>query len=185
MSSQHGPARARTPRPGTPQPRLNVVPRPAPKAARAPFVALMVVLVGAGLVGLLVLNTAMQNRAFALKDLQQQVAELGARQAALQLQVDRRASPQRLAREAGALGMVPNSSPVFLRLRDGKVIGEAVPAVAGTNLPGIEPPGPTPLEIVARDAAAAAKAAEQKAAEQKAAEQKAAEQNNQQQRGQR
>jgi len=162
-----------------------VVPRPAPKAARAPFVALMVVLVGAGLVGLLVLNTAMQNRAFALKDLQQQVAELGARQAALQLQVDRRASPQRLAREAGALGMVPNSSPVFLRLRDGKVIGEAVPAVAGTNLPGIEPPGPTPLEIVARDAAAAAKAAEQKAAEQKAAEQKAAEKNNQQQRGQR
>lgn len=140
MSTMHGPARARTPRP-LPSRRLDLVPRPAPVTSRTPFIAVMVLLVGAGVIGLLVLNTALQSRAFALSDLQQNAGDLRAREAALQMQVDHASSPDRIAARAAVLGMVPNTNPVFLRLGDGRVIGDPVPAVAGTNLTGLPTPG--------------------------------------------
>ncbi|MGH3423522.1 MAG: hypothetical protein ACRDO8_02265 [Nocardioidaceae bacterium] len=175
MSAVHGPARARKPRTSATRRTLNLVPRPQPRTPRTPFVALVVVTIVAGLVGLLVLNTAMQKNAFELARLQGKADTLTTREAALRVDVEKLSSPAHVADKAGDLGMVPNTNPVFLRLSDGKVIGKPVPAVAGTNLPGIAPPGPTPQQVAAREQKAAEQKAAKKAAEKKAAEKKAAE----------
>lgn len=140
MSALQGPARARRGRGASPRRSLNLVPIAQPQTPRTPFVALVVAVIAAGLVGLLVLNTTMQKNAFELADLQERADALTTREAALRADVERLSSPGHVAEAAGDLGMVPNTNPVFLRISDAKVIGKPVPATAGTNLPGIEPP---------------------------------------------
>ena len=137
------PRRATT-APAAPTPRapdgppLQVVPH-AVGMRRAPSLVALVVLVAAGLVGLLVLNTAMQRRAFELTALNERADALAVRVSALTLRTDRLESTAHLAARATRLGMVPNPSPVFLRLSDSRVIGEPVPATAGSTLPGLVP----------------------------------------------
>ena len=46
--------------------------------------------------------------------------------------------PQRVAEQAAAIGMVPNPSPAFLRLSDGKVLGDPDEAAAAS--PDFLPP---------------------------------------------
>ena len=137
------PRRATT-APAAPTPRapdgppLQVVPH-AVGMRRAPSLVALVVLVAAGLVGLLLLNTAMQRRAFELTALNERADALAVRVSALTLRTDRLESTAHLAARATRLGMVPNPSPVFLRLSDSRVIGEPVPATAGSTLPGLVP----------------------------------------------
>ncbi len=97
------------------------------------FVALLVALLAGGLVGLLVLNTAMQRSAFQLEDMRDRSESLSVRRQVLDMRVDRLRSPERLAREATDLGMVAMTSPAFLHLEDGRVLGDPVPAVAGSG----------------------------------------------------
>ena len=124
------PTRRVTPRP---RPRVRSVPQPA-SARRAPFLILVVSLLGAGLLGMLALNTALAQGSFRVSDLQRQVAALDDQQQALQQRAAVLAAPQRLARRAGALGMVPMELPAFLRASDGKVLGRPQPASgAGTT----------------------------------------------------
>jgi hypothetical protein len=101
-------------------------------------VVVVVAALAAGLVGLLLLNIAMQKGAFELARLDAQATDLRTRQQALDLEVDRLGSPARLARRAEAQGMVPNPNPVFLDLATGEVVGRALPAAAAPE-PG-EPP---------------------------------------------
>jgi len=134
-------------------------PRPAPRTGRrssltvvpdrrsAPgraFVVLLLAVLGAGLVGLLVLNTAMQRAAFTLDALDQKATALDVRRQVLDLKVDRLQSPQVLGRRATELGMVPMTTPVFLRLSGGKILGDPQPAVAGTGPQLIAPPPAPP-----------------------------------------
>lgn len=141
MSTVHGPARSRTVRRPQQQRPLSVVPRPAStQRPRAPFVVLVVALMAVGLVGLLLINTSMQRKAFELTDLRERAATLDKREQALRMDVERLSSPDRIAAEAGRLGMVPNASPAFLRLEDGEVVGNPRPAMPGTNLPGLSAP---------------------------------------------
>ena len=102
--------------------------RPQP-GGRA-FVALVVLVLTGGLVGLLLLNTAMQRSAFQLEALKDKTAALTVRSEVLDTQVERLRAPARLANAANRLGMVPMSAPVFLRLFDGQVIGDPQPAAA-------------------------------------------------------
>jgi hypothetical protein len=81
-----------------------------------------------GVVGLLVFNTQMQQVSFAATAMEQRAAELNARQQQLQLELDELRDPQRVALQARRLGMVPMSAPAFLRLSDGKVLGNPTPA---------------------------------------------------------
>ncbi|UPK73358.1 hypothetical protein MU582_13020 [Nocardioidaceae bacterium SCSIO 66511] len=104
---------------------------------RAPFVVLVVALLAVGLVGLLLINTSMQRRAFELTAMQEKAADLQTREQALTLEVQGLSSPDRIASEAARLGMVPNASPAFLRLPSGEVSGHPSPALPGTNLPGL------------------------------------------------
>jgi hypothetical protein len=75
-------------------------------------------LLGLGLVGLLVLNTALQQGSFDLADLEQRTALLRDRRAELVGQIADRSAPGTLARRARELDMVPAEDPVFLRLDD-------------------------------------------------------------------
>lgn len=96
--------------------------------ARAPFVALVLVVLSLGLGVLLLLNTLLAQGSFTLHALEGQVADLADREQELQQRAAELASPQRLSRRAAALGMVPSENPAFLRAEDGKVLGEPVPA---------------------------------------------------------
>ncbi|BBC37216.1 hypothetical protein SGFS_085100 [Streptomyces graminofaciens] len=98
------------------------------RAARTPFVLLVVLLLGSGLIGLLVLNSALSEGAFKLDDLQDDVKSYTDEEQALQRDVDAYSAPDSLQRRARELGMVPGGDPAFLN-PDGTVRG--VPGPAG------------------------------------------------------
>ncbi len=125
MSTFMNQARARTLRPtaGLPRPRLTIVPKVAVRAPRIPFALLVVTVLAAGLIGLLLLNTALQRGAYAVTALQQTSSDLSLRQQNLQTEVAALEAPQRISQRAIRLGMVAGDSPAFLSLKTGKVIG--------------------------------------------------------------
>jgi hypothetical protein len=102
---------------------------PAPVSApRAPFVAMVLVMVIAGVVGVLVLNTKINENAFRLEALQQRQTRLDRAEAQLTKDLADRESPNSLAAAAKRLGLVPAGSPAFIRLPDGKILGVPRPA---------------------------------------------------------
>jgi hypothetical protein len=100
-------------------PGLRVVPGRPPRPRRAPFVVLVLFLLGLGLVGLLVLNTALQQGSFDLAEFEQDTALLRDRQTELVGLVADRSAPGALARRAHELGMVPGENLLFLPLDGG------------------------------------------------------------------
>jgi hypothetical protein len=120
-------------------PGLRVAP-PAPvRAPRAPFVALILVLVVGGVLGILLINTKINENAFRLDRLQKQQTALDLQQQQLQKQIAEHEAPGNLAAAARRLGMVDSGPPAFVRLPDGKVIGEPQSADetnAGSGQPG-------------------------------------------------
>ncbi|MDX6199161.1 MAG: hypothetical protein QOJ79_2312 [Actinomycetota bacterium] len=114
-------------------------------AARAPFIAVVVVILSVGLLGLLLLNTVLAQDAFQLHALQVQGHVLADQEQGLQRDVERLQSPQSLASRATALGMVPGGTRAFLRLSDGKVLGVALPGeVAPAPVVAAAPTGAAP-----------------------------------------
>ncbi|MER6160182.1 hypothetical protein ABT147_32270 [Streptomyces sp. NPDC001868] len=116
-------------------------------AARTPFVLLVVLLLGGGLIALLVLNSALSEGSFKLDDLQDDVKSYTDEEQALQRDVDAYSAPDALQRRARELGMVPGGDPAFLD-PDGTVKG--VPSAAQQSVarmplvlaPEILDPGP-------------------------------------------
>ncbi|WP_309063888.1 hypothetical protein [Streptomyces sp.] len=101
------------------------------QAARTPFVLLVVLLLGGGLIGLLVLNSALSEGAFRLDDLQRETKNLTDEEQALRRDIDAYSAPDALQRRARELGMVPGGGPAFLG-PDGKVKGVPGPASAAS-----------------------------------------------------
>ncbi|MEU9169383.1 hypothetical protein AB0D34_16500 [Streptomyces sp. NPDC048420] len=97
------------------------------QAARTPFVLLVVLLLGGGLIGLLVLNSALSEGSFKLTDLQKETKGLTDEEQGLQRDVDAYSAPDALVRRARELGMVPGGDPAFLD-PDGTVKGVPSPA---------------------------------------------------------
>ncbi|MET9894025.1 hypothetical protein ABZZ47_28170 [Streptomyces sp. NPDC006465] len=117
-----------------------LLPAGAGQAARTPFVLLVVLLLGGGLIGLLVLNSALSEGAFRLDDLQKDTKSLTDEEQGLQRDVDAYSAPDALQRRARELGMVPGGDPAFLA-PDGTVKG--VPGAArqsAARAPMIPPP---------------------------------------------
>ncbi|MDN5892665.1 MAG: hypothetical protein L0H93_01460 [Nocardioides sp.] len=110
--------------------RLTVVPRAKVPARRVPFVTLVSLMLVGGVVGLLMFNTTMQQDSFTAASLETKATDLTSREQTLQMQLEKLRDPQRLAEKATKLGMVPATSPAFIRLADGKVLGEPRPASA-------------------------------------------------------
>jgi len=146
--------------------RLRPLPSAPERMARFPFLLVLIALTGVGMAGLLLLNTTLQNQAFAARALQRQATQLTYTEASLTDQLDGRAAPQELARSASALGMRPNPYPALLKMPKGKVIGKATP-VAGNEMPSLRVK--TPEEVFA----AKVKKAEKKAAKEAKAAAKA------------
>lgn len=158
MSALMNQARNRVPRiaeAAVERARLTVVPRTAGHgAARVPFVTLVSLLLVAGVAGLLAFNTSMQQASFTATAMEQKAEALDAKQQSLTMQLDALRDPQRVALRAKDMGMVPPSTPAFIRLSDGKVLGRPSPATYDssmriTPLPTRKPKNlrPTPVVI--------------------------------------
>lgn len=140
MSAQHAAARAAlAPRPVAPagprpQPsttsRIHLVTTPATSRSRVPFILLCIAILGAALVGVLLLNTTMAHGSYEQRTLQREISRLAQEEQALVTQIDAASSPHALAEHATRMGMVQDSTPAFVRLADGKVIGDVTPARA-------------------------------------------------------
>ncbi|MEV6958571.1 septum formation initiator family protein [Streptomyces sp. NPDC051207] len=118
------------------------------QAARTPFVLLVVLLLGGGLIGLLVLNSALSEGSFRLDDLQRQTQELTDEEQALQRDVDAYSAPDALQRRARELGMIPGGDPAFLG-PDGRIKGVPGPAAdrrTSHTMPLLLPPAAQPTE---------------------------------------
>ena len=165
MSALINQARSRVPRiaeAAVERARLTVVPRTAARrAARVPFMVLVSLVLVGGVAGLLCFNTSMQQASFTATSMEDQAQALDAQQQSLTMELDALRDPQRVAARAQQMGMVPENSPAFLRLSDGKVLGKATPAAPDgalriTPLPTRKPKNlrPTPVVIEAKPGAA-------------------------------
>jgi len=156
MSMWMGQARTRLPRlaeNAVERARLTLVPRRRSRAKRMPFLVLVSLVLLGGVVGLLVVNTSMQQVSFTATSLEARADALRAEEQSLQMELDGLRDPQRVATKAQSLGMVPLAHPAFLTLPDGRVLGEAVPATPLDTqrlrpLPTRRPAGFNPRPIV-------------------------------------
>lgn len=81
----------------------------------------------------LLLSIVISDGAYQISALQVQQKELVRDEQTVTEQLQVLRSPQHLAANATALGMVSNANPVYLRLSDGKVFGAPAPAEAQTG----------------------------------------------------
>jgi hypothetical protein len=141
--------------------RLTVVPRTRTRTSQLPFVMLVSFVLLAGVIGLLMFNTSMQQASFAATSMEQQAATLTAREQTLRMELDQLRDPQRIARQAQEMGMVLPTAPAFLRLSDGKVLGTPTPATRENPLrllpkapakPAVLDPAPTIITVEATPA---------------------------------
>jgi hypothetical protein len=105
----------------------------------------------AGFFAVLLLNTVISQGAFRQHELEIQLILLAEKEEALARAVQQAEAPLEVEKAARKLGMVPAAAPVFLRLSDGRILGEPVPATEPTapvdfaGAPGIQPtPKPSP-----------------------------------------
>ncbi|MEU8423655.1 hypothetical protein AB0C15_22555 [Micromonospora sp. NPDC048835] len=103
-------------------PRLRVAPPPPISVPRAPFAALIVVLVVGGVLGILAVNTKINENAFRLERLQQQQARLDLEKQQLDKQIADAEAPGNLTAQAKFLGLVDGGEPGYIRLPDGKTL---------------------------------------------------------------
>ncbi|MGL5823462.1 MAG: hypothetical protein ACRCYU_01155 [Nocardioides sp.] len=124
--------------------RLTVPERLAVPTPRFPFVTLMSMIMVGGVVGLLLVNTSMQQASFVATALAREAQTLTDREQTLQIELEDLRDPQRLAEAARAQGMVPVSRPAFLSIRDGTVLGNPAPASGADQLAIDAPPALRP-----------------------------------------
>lgn len=108
------------------------------RARRAPFVVVVMTVLTIGLLGIILISTVLQAQSFEIARLSTQADSLETQQQALTRDVERMQSPANVAESSIRLGMVPNANPVFLRLEDGSVIGEAEPAEPRSNVSRVD-----------------------------------------------
>ena len=113
------------------KPGLRVAP-PAPVSVpRAPFVALVLVVVVAGVLGILVLNTKINENAFTLSHLHDQQNALDQQEQQLDQHLADLESPNSLQAAAHRLGLISSGTPAYLPLPNGQTVGVPQPAAPG------------------------------------------------------
>jgi cell division protein FtsB len=100
------------------------------QARRTPFAVLVLAMLVAGVVGLLMFNTHMQQSSFTATALQDKVTTLTAKEQSLNMELDQLRDPQRLAKAAKQLRMVAPSTPAFLDLSTGRILGTPTAATS-------------------------------------------------------
>ena len=132
--------------PAAPSPRRHVeaVPPRDERRARPRIVYALTASAGmaAIIIAQLLLSVGISQGAYEISTLQASQVELGRTAEGLSEDLVKVSSPQNLAANAAALGMVSNSSPAYLRLSDGAVLGAPGAAV---GKPADVPDGATGL----------------------------------------
>lgn len=103
-------------------------------------IALLLTLVG-GLLATLMLNTGLAEGSYQRDRLVNESTVLADRQEVLTHELDALRAPASLAQRALKQGMVPASSPAFIRLEDGTILGVAESATKETPFKVITAPG--------------------------------------------
>lgn len=99
---------------------------PDPRKVAWPLVVVLVFTVVLALGLPLVMNTHMAQRAYEIRHMRVELAELRTETAALESELLEAASPERLAEEASSIGLVPAASIGVISLEDGTVEGGEV-----------------------------------------------------------
>lgn len=111
-----------------------VLPRTRRRAKpRLLYAGITVVMVLGIVVTQLLLSIGVSQGAYQIGSLQDTKTSLARQYQAVTEDVNRLSSPQNLAANANALGMVSNGTPVFLRLSDDAVLGAPTAAAAGAG----------------------------------------------------
>ena len=114
--------------------------RTRPRQPRAPFILLLVGLLGGALVSLLVISTTLAQGSYQITRLQEQNTNLARQEQLLSQQVAQASSPAQIASEAEQFGMQQNPNLRFINLKTRKIIvGKASQADAALNAPGYTP----------------------------------------------
>lgn len=128
MSAQPLPVRTTAPRrsPGAAperrnRVRLTVIPSPVPARSRAPFVTLLAAILLAALAAVLMLNIKMTETAYALHDVQMDLALVEESVNDLQIRLDAEAAPALLDHRAQELGMIRPETSYYISLEDRSV----------------------------------------------------------------
>jgi hypothetical protein len=145
-------------RPTTTAPRLRVVTGATPHRGAA-FGIICATLLAAGLIGLLLLNTALAQGSFTLHDLRATSGQLTDTEQVLTQSLEASKSPANLAATAASMGMVPAQSAAFLRISDGLVIGVAKPTRPGPGFTVVRMTASSPVPAPAPAGATTAKPA--------------------------
>jgi len=159
----------RTPRRGPAPTPLRVIPSSIARTGNGTFATICIALLTAGLIALLLLNTALAQGSLALGDLQRESARLSDTAGNLQEDIDRASATGALARSAAEIGMVRMNTRGYIDLSRGTVSGEPEPATKNNAFPIVT--SPTPPAVTAKvkkvlsSATKASKAASAKPAE--------------------
>lgn len=136
-------------RPATPARRhLSPVTGPAKRASKSPTVpatrsrrrprTFFAILTASVLFGVMIaqmlLSVALESGAYEIAHLQSSNKEASRSYSQMSQELDRLSSPQHLALNAEALGMLSNNTPAYLRLSDGAVLGAPTSGDGFTNL---------------------------------------------------
>lgn len=115
--------------------RLRPVPADAARKARPKVAYAIVVVAGVFCIVVvqLLLSVGLSQGAYEVSSLQNRQTDLGWQKQALADEVKQISSPQYIAANAQALGMVIGGTPAYLRLSDSSIVG--VPAAASTDAP--------------------------------------------------
>jgi hypothetical protein len=120
--------------PAAGRPRLWVAPPLPMRAPRATFAASVIVLVLAGVLGILLVNTKTMEQSFRLDALQKESATLEKQQQGLEQQLIQASNPGNIHAAARRLGLVVAANPAMIRLPDGKISRIPTP---GRGQPGV------------------------------------------------
>jgi len=124
-----------------PQPRLRVAP-PLPVAVpRTPFLIVVLTVVIGGVLGILLLNTKINENAFKLDDLHRKQTSLTQQQQELERELAVKESSGDLEAQARRLGLIPADKPAYLRMPDGRVFGVPQPATGAPSITSQTVPG--------------------------------------------
>ena len=138
----------RIPRRGPAPTPLRAIPTRITQSGNGVFATTCIALLTAGLIALLLLNTALAQGSLVLGDLQRESARLSDTAGNLQEQIDRASATGALARSASELGMVRMNTRGYVDLSKGTVTGEPEAATKNNAFPIVT--SPTPPAVTAK-----------------------------------
>ena len=131
------------------RPELTLVPPLRSTVSTVGFGLIIMALVALGMGLVMVITTSVATQSRELSALRVEATELQYRAANLTTQLQVKSSSASLVIRASDAGMVPNPNPVFIRLSDGEILGDATP-VLGDEAPYLRRPA-VPLAASSAD----------------------------------